>query len=116
MALNLILGPKAQHALTEMKGWLIDNNVTVKAILFLVLGAKVLGDGISIVALQRCRDVPACGRPSAWISLDAVLGQGDRRRVVHLGGTVKKPTVSLYQKLHVGSRREAVKKATSSAL
>ena len=50
VALNLILGSKAQHTLTEMKEWLIDNNATVMAVLFVVLGAKVLGDGISIVA------------------------------------------------------------------
>ena len=48
--LNLILGEKAQPALTEMKEWLIDNNATVMAVLFVVLGAKVLGEGISIVA------------------------------------------------------------------
>ena len=48
--LNLILGAKAQPALTEMKEWLIDNNATVMAVLFVVLGAKVLGEGISIIA------------------------------------------------------------------
>ena len=48
--LYLILGSRAEHALTEMKEWLIANNATVMAVLFLVLGAKVLGDGISIVA------------------------------------------------------------------
>jgi hypothetical protein len=48
--LNLVHGKKAQPALTEMKEWLIDNNATVMAVLFIVLGAKVLGEGISIVA------------------------------------------------------------------
>jgi hypothetical protein len=33
-----------------MKEWLIDNNATVMSVLFVVLGAKVLGAGISIVA------------------------------------------------------------------
>ena len=50
VVLNLVLGSKAEHALNEMKDWLIDNNATVMAVLFVVLGAKVLGDGISIVA------------------------------------------------------------------
>ena len=50
VAFNLIRGSKAQPALTEMKEWLIDNNATVMAVLFVVLGAKVLGEGISIVA------------------------------------------------------------------
>lgn len=35
--------------LDTMKAWLMANNATVMAVLFLVLGAKVLGDGISIV-------------------------------------------------------------------
>ena len=48
--LNLILGSKAEHGLTEMKDWLTDNNATVMSVLFVVLGAKVLGAGISIVA------------------------------------------------------------------
>ena len=50
VVLNLILGSKAEHTLTEMKEWLVANNATVMAVLFVVLGAKVLGDGISIVA------------------------------------------------------------------
>lgn len=50
VAINLILGSKAQPMLNEMKEWLIDNNATVMAVLFVVLGAKVLGDGISILA------------------------------------------------------------------
>lgn len=48
--LNLILGSKAEHTLTEMKDWLTDNNATVMSVLFVVLGAKVLGAGIAIVA------------------------------------------------------------------
>lgn len=35
--------------LTSMKAWLTANNVTVMMVLFLVLGAKVLGDGIALV-------------------------------------------------------------------
>jgi hypothetical protein len=48
--LNLVMGSKATQTLTEMKEWLTDNNATVMAVLFVVLGAKVLGAGISIVA------------------------------------------------------------------
>jgi hypothetical protein len=48
--LNLVMGSKATHTLTEMKEWLTDNNATVMSVLFVVLGAKVLGAGISIVA------------------------------------------------------------------
>jgi threonine/homoserine/homoserine lactone efflux protein len=48
--LNLVLGAKAEPTLTEMKQWLTANNATVMSVLFVVLGAKVLGDGISILA------------------------------------------------------------------
>jgi threonine/homoserine/homoserine lactone efflux protein len=50
VVLNLILGSKAEHTLNEMKEWLVANNATVMAVLFVVLGAKVLGNGISILA------------------------------------------------------------------
>lgn len=36
--------------LDSMKAWLIHNNATVMAVLFVVLGAKLLGDGIALVA------------------------------------------------------------------
>ncbi len=36
--------------LDGMKAWLTANNATVMAVLFLVLGAKVLGDGIALVS------------------------------------------------------------------
>jgi threonine/homoserine/homoserine lactone efflux protein len=35
--------------LDSMKAWLLANNATVMAVLFAVLGAKVLGDGITIL-------------------------------------------------------------------
>lgn len=36
--------------LDNMKDWLTANNATVMAVLFLVLGAKVLGDGVTLLA------------------------------------------------------------------
>lgn len=36
--------------LDSMKAWLTHNNATVMAVLFVVLGAKVLGDGITLLA------------------------------------------------------------------
>ena len=50
VVVNLLLGARAERTLTETKEWLITNNATVMSVLFVVLGAKVLGDGISIVA------------------------------------------------------------------
>lgn len=47
--MNLALRSRAEPALTSMKDWLTANNATVMAVLFAVLGAKVLGDGIAIV-------------------------------------------------------------------
>ncbi len=46
----LIRGSGAEEQLNVMKDWLVANNNTVMAVLFVVLGAKVLGDGISIIA------------------------------------------------------------------
>ena len=48
--LNLILGSKATATLTTMKEWLTANNATVMSVLFLVLGANVFGNGLSILA------------------------------------------------------------------
>jgi hypothetical protein len=50
VAINIAMGSKATGTLNSMKEWLTANNNTVMMVLFIVLGAKVLGDGISIVA------------------------------------------------------------------
>jgi threonine/homoserine/homoserine lactone efflux protein len=43
----LALGPRAEHALASIKDWMTANNATIMIVLFLVLGAKMIGDGIS---------------------------------------------------------------------
>ncbi len=48
--LNLMLGSRAEGTLNTMKDWLVANNNTVMTVLFVVLGAKVLGDGIAVLA------------------------------------------------------------------
>lgn len=50
VVLNLVMGPKATGTLTQMKDWLIANNNTVMMVLFVVIGAKLVGDGIAVVA------------------------------------------------------------------
>ena len=40
---------RAQKGLDGLKGWLIDNNSTVMAVLLLVIGVKLIGDGIGIL-------------------------------------------------------------------
>ena len=46
----LIMEERVQDGLNSLKGWLIANNNTVMAVLFVVFGAKLLGDGISILS------------------------------------------------------------------
>ncbi|MCH7576649.1 MAG: GAP family protein [Chloroflexi bacterium] len=46
----LIMGDRVQGGLNSLKEWLIANNNTVMAVLLVVLGAKLLGDGISILS------------------------------------------------------------------
>ena len=41
---------RAQRGLNDLKAWLIDNNNTVMAVLLLVIGVKLVGDGIGILA------------------------------------------------------------------
>lgn len=45
----LVAGDRATPALTAVREWLTANSATVMTVLFLVLGAKVLGDGIAIL-------------------------------------------------------------------
>jgi threonine/homoserine/homoserine lactone efflux protein len=46
----LLAPERAAPLLDTMKAWLMANNATIMAVLFVVLGAKVLGDGIAIIA------------------------------------------------------------------
>ncbi|HET9201430.1 MAG TPA: GAP family protein [Dehalococcoidia bacterium] len=42
----LLAGASAERTLDTMKAWLVANNATVMTVLFVVLGAKILGDGL----------------------------------------------------------------------
>jgi hypothetical protein len=46
----LVAPHRAAPLLDTMKVWLMANNATIMAVLFVVLGAKVLGDGITTLA------------------------------------------------------------------
>lgn len=50
VVMTIIMGSKATKTLTEMQHWLVANNKVVMTVLFVVIGAKVLGAGIAIVA------------------------------------------------------------------
>jgi hypothetical protein len=47
VAIFFLLGDRAGKLLAEMKDWMAANNAAIMAVLFLVLGAKLIGDGIS---------------------------------------------------------------------
>jgi threonine/homoserine/homoserine lactone efflux protein len=47
---RLVRGEHAQATLDRAKAWLEMNNAAVMAVLFLVFGAKILGDGLSTVS------------------------------------------------------------------
>jgi threonine/homoserine/homoserine lactone efflux protein len=45
----LLAGERADATLSKAKGWLIQNNSTVMAVLLLVFGVKLIGDAASIL-------------------------------------------------------------------
>lgn len=50
MAVDLIMGPKAEVGLADMKTWLNEHGSVVTMTILAVLGASILGSGISILA------------------------------------------------------------------
>jgi threonine/homoserine/homoserine lactone efflux protein len=47
LVLFLALGTRSQSLLEDLKTWLAHNNATIMAVIFVILGAKVLGQGIA---------------------------------------------------------------------
>lgn len=47
VVIYVVMGDRAARILDELKGWMIQNNAAIMAVLLLVIGAKMLGDGIS---------------------------------------------------------------------
>lgn len=50
MAIYFAMGERATRLLGELKAWMGANNAAVMAVLCLVIGAKLAGDGISVLA------------------------------------------------------------------
>ncbi|MFF0628741.1 GAP family protein [Streptomyces sp. NPDC004296] len=50
LAVYLFMGERAQRVLGNWRNWAAQHNTVVMAVLFFVLGLKLLGDGISILA------------------------------------------------------------------
>lgn len=46
----LILGDRAEAGLTSLKDWMAQNNAVIMAVLFVVFGAMLIGDGITILS------------------------------------------------------------------
>jgi threonine/homoserine/homoserine lactone efflux protein len=47
LVLYLALGERSRKLLDEVKGWMAANNAVIMAVLLLVIGAKLIGDGVS---------------------------------------------------------------------
>ena len=47
LLLFLVLGERSHKPLDELKSWMAANNAVIMAVITLVIGAKLLGDGIS---------------------------------------------------------------------
>jgi len=50
LAVYLIMGERAKKILGSWRDWTAQHNLAVMAVLFFVIGAKLIGDGISILA------------------------------------------------------------------
>jgi threonine/homoserine/homoserine lactone efflux protein len=50
LAIYLFTGEKAARTLESWRSWFIQNNTAIMAVLFFVIGLKLVGDGISIIS------------------------------------------------------------------
>jgi hypothetical protein len=47
LLLTLVLGSRSQQLLDGLRGWMAANNAVIMAVLFLLIGAKLVGDAVS---------------------------------------------------------------------
>ena len=47
LVIYLVMGERAAAILQNLRTWLVHHNAAIMAVLLLVLGAKLVGDGIS---------------------------------------------------------------------
>lgn len=47
LGLSIVLGERSKPLLDRLRSWMATNNTTIMAVLLLVIGAKLVGDGIS---------------------------------------------------------------------
>jgi threonine/homoserine/homoserine lactone efflux protein len=49
VVIYLAMGDRAARMLDDLKTWMIHNNAVIMAVLLLVIGAKLIGDGLSVI-------------------------------------------------------------------
>lgn len=47
VALTLVLGEQARAPLERLRGWMARHTATIMAVLFLLIGAKLVGDAVA---------------------------------------------------------------------
>jgi threonine/homoserine/homoserine lactone efflux protein len=47
VAISFAMGERSRHVLDELKEWMAQNNVAIMAVICAVIGAKLLGDGLT---------------------------------------------------------------------
>jgi threonine/homoserine/homoserine lactone efflux protein len=47
VVLSIVLGDRAQNVLGGLRDWLAQNNAVIMSVLFVLIGAKLIGDGIA---------------------------------------------------------------------
>lgn len=50
VAISIAMGKKATELLDGLRSWMATNNVAIMVVLLLIIGAKMLGDGISLLS------------------------------------------------------------------
>jgi hypothetical protein len=50
VAIYFAMGERAKRLLDELKGWMGAHNAAIMAVLCLVIGVKLIGDGMSALA------------------------------------------------------------------
>ncbi|WP_129787182.1 GAP family protein [Promicromonospora panici] len=49
VVIYFVMGARAAAILDELRSWMVRNNTAIMAVLLLVLGTKMLGDGVSVL-------------------------------------------------------------------
>ena len=55
LVLSLALGDRSRELLDGLRGWMARHNAVIMAVLFLLIGAKLIGDAVSRLLHVSCR-------------------------------------------------------------